>query len=93
MPAARNVLIVGGGIAGMTLSVALKRTGIICEVVEIDPQWTVAGVGIALGGPALRALRMIGVLDQCVSKGFGYSHFDHCDARRQCHRHRTDAAD
>lgn len=80
MPAAQNVLIVGGGIAGMTLSVALKRAGIACEVVEIDPQWTVAGVGIALGGPALRALRAVGVLEQCVGQGFGYSHFDHCDA-------------
>lgn len=80
MSAVQNVLIVGGGIAGMTLSVALKRAGIACEVVEVDPQWTVAGVGIALGGPALRALRVVGVLDPCVAKGFGYSHFDHCDA-------------
>ncbi len=80
MAVVKNLLIVGGGIAGMTLAVALKRSGIQCEVVEINPQWTVAGVGIALGGPALRALRMVGMLDQCVSKGFGYSHFDHCDA-------------
>ena len=70
MPAVRNVLIVGGGIAGMTLSVALKRAGITCEVVEIDPQWTVAGVGIALGGPALRALRVLGVLEPMRSRGF-----------------------
>jgi 2-polyprenyl-6-methoxyphenol hydroxylase-like FAD-dependent oxidoreductase len=80
MPAANNVLIVGGGIAGMTLAVALKRAGVGCEVVEINPQWTVVGVGIALGGPALRALRAVGVLDRCVAKGFGYSHFNHCDA-------------
>jgi len=79
MPAAQNVLIVGGGIAGMTLAVALKRAGIGCEVVEINPEWTVVGVGIALGGPALRALRVVGVLDQCVAKGFGYSRVDHCD--------------
>ena len=74
-----DVLIVGGGIAGMTLAVALQRIGIACEVVEINPQWTVVGVGIALGGAALRALRMVGVIDQCVAKGFGYSHFDRCD--------------
>ena len=80
MAAVGNVLIVGGGIAGMTLAVALRRAGIACEVVEINPQWTVVGVGIALGGPALRALRVLGVLDRCVAKGFGYSHFDHCDA-------------
>src|SRR4029078_30250 len=80
MPAARNVLILGGGIAGMTLAVALKRAGIPCEVVEINPQWTVVGVGIALGGAALRALPMVGVIDQCVAKGFGYSQFIRCDA-------------
>ncbi len=80
MSAASYVLIVGGGIAGMTLAIALKRAAIRCEVVEINPQWTVGGLGIALGGPALRALRMVGVLDQCVAKGFGYSHFDACDA-------------
>jgi 2-polyprenyl-6-methoxyphenol hydroxylase-like FAD-dependent oxidoreductase len=79
MAAVKNLLIVGGGIAGMTLAIALKRAGIACEVVEINPQWTVVGVGIALGGPALRALRMLGLLDPCVAKGFGYSHFDHCD--------------
>src|SRR5262245_23728386 len=80
MPTAQNVLVVGGGIAGMTAAVALRRRGIASEIVEINPQWTVAGLGIALGGPALRALRMVGVIDQCVAKGFGYSHFCACDA-------------
>ena len=64
--------IVGDGIAGMTLAIALKRAGIRSEVVEINPQWTVGGLGIAFGGRALRALRQVGVLDQCVAKGFGY---------------------
>src|SRR5689334_15139932 len=80
MTAVRNVLIVGGGIAGMTLAVGLRRAGIACEVAEINPQWTVVGVGIALGGAALRALRMVGVMEQCVAKGFGYSQFIRCDA-------------
>ena len=56
----------------MTLAIALKRAGIRSEVVEINPQWTVGGLGIAFGGRALRALRQVGVLDQCVAKGFGY---------------------
>ena len=80
MTAVPNVLIVGGGIAGMTLAVGLKRAGIRCEIVEINSQWTVVGVGIALQGPALRALRTIGVLDECVERGFGYSHFKICNA-------------
>jgi 2-polyprenyl-6-methoxyphenol hydroxylase-like FAD-dependent oxidoreductase len=80
MSAVKNVLIVGGGIAGMTLAIALKQAGIACEIVEINPQWTVIGVGISLQGPALRALAMVGVLEPCIAKGFGYSHFKACDA-------------
>jgi 2-polyprenyl-6-methoxyphenol hydroxylase-like FAD-dependent oxidoreductase len=40
----------------------------------------VLGVGISLQGPALRALAMLGVLDPCIAKGFGYSYFKACDA-------------
>ena len=79
----RDVLIVGGGIAGMALAVALKQSGIHSEIVEINPQWSVLGVGIALQGPALRALRMLGLLDQCVELGFGYSCFKACNAEGQ----------
>jgi 2-polyprenyl-6-methoxyphenol hydroxylase-like FAD-dependent oxidoreductase len=63
----------------MSLAIALKVVGVSAEIVEINPGWTVAGLGIALGGPALHALKVIGVLDQCVAKGFGYSHFDAAD--------------
>jgi 2-polyprenyl-6-methoxyphenol hydroxylase-like FAD-dependent oxidoreductase len=75
-----NVLIVGGGMAGMTLAIALRRSGVTSEIVEIDPRWTALGVGIALQGPTLRALRTIGLLDECVASGFGYSYFKACDA-------------
>jgi 2-polyprenyl-6-methoxyphenol hydroxylase-like FAD-dependent oxidoreductase len=81
MPAARNILIVGGGISGMTLAIALRRAGLDCELVEITRDWTVPGVGIALQGAALRALRSVGLLDECVERGFGYSHFIACDAQ------------
>lgn len=83
MSAVNNVLIVGGGIAGMTLAIALRRSGIGCEIVEISPQWAVLGVGISLQGPALRALAMVGVLDPCIEKGFGYSFFKACNADGQ----------
>jgi len=80
MPAAGNVLIVGAGMAGMTLGVALKRAGIACEIVEIRPALTEPGTGISLQGPALRALKSAGVLEPCIARGFGYSHFKTCDA-------------
>jgi 2-polyprenyl-6-methoxyphenol hydroxylase-like FAD-dependent oxidoreductase len=80
MAGPNKILIVGGGIAGIALALALKRAGLHSEIIEINPQWTVAGLGIGLGGPALRALKMIDVLDQCVERGFGYSFFIAADA-------------
>jgi 2-polyprenyl-6-methoxyphenol hydroxylase-like FAD-dependent oxidoreductase len=73
MPAVRNVLIVGGGIAGMTLGTALTRGGIRAEIVEINADWSVLGIGISVQGATLRALNTIGVLDNCVRNGFPYS--------------------
>lgn len=75
-----RVLIVGAGMCGMSLGVALKRAGISSEIVEIRPALTEPGTGISLQGPALRALQSVGVLDQCIARGFGYSQFKACDA-------------
>jgi 2-polyprenyl-6-methoxyphenol hydroxylase-like FAD-dependent oxidoreductase len=80
MAAVGNVLIVGGGIAGMALAIALERSGICAEIVEINQDWSVLGVGISLQGPALRALKKVGTLDACIDRGFGYSHFKACNA-------------
>src|SRR6185503_17802950 len=80
MAAVGNVLIVGAGMAGMTLGVALKRAGIACEIAEIRPHLTEPGTGISLQGPALRAMQSVGVVDGCITRGFGYSHFKTCDA-------------
>jgi 2-polyprenyl-6-methoxyphenol hydroxylase-like FAD-dependent oxidoreductase len=68
-----NVLIVGGGIAGMSLAIRLRQQGIQVEIVERKTDWTVLGVGIILQGPALRALQKVGVLDRCLQEGFGSS--------------------
>lgn len=80
MTAVQNVLIVGAGMAGMALGVALKRGGIACEIAEIRPNLSEPGTGISLQGPALRALQTVGVVDPCIRRGFGYSHFKTCDA-------------
>jgi 2-polyprenyl-6-methoxyphenol hydroxylase-like FAD-dependent oxidoreductase len=74
-----KVLIIGGGLAGMTLATALKRGGIEPVLIEIHPQWRVLGVGISVQGPTLRALKTIGVLDRCIAEGFGYSQVVNCD--------------
>jgi 2-polyprenyl-6-methoxyphenol hydroxylase-like FAD-dependent oxidoreductase len=66
--------------AGLTQGLALKRAGIACEIVEIRPALTEPGTGISLQGPALRALREVGVVDTCISRGFAQTFFKTCDA-------------
>ena len=80
MSAVQNVLIVGAGMAGMTLAIALKRSGINCEVVEIRNALTEPGTGITLQGPALRALRQVDALEGCIASGFPQTRFTLCDA-------------
>ena len=76
----KKVLVVGGGIAGLTLAVALRRHGINVDVVEIQPRWNVLGVGISLTGPTLRALKLIDLIDQCVAVSFGFDRIIFADA-------------
>lgn len=73
MGAVQRVLVVGGGIAGITLALGLKRQGVETEIVELSSEWAIPGLGIALLGPTLRTLKTIGLIDSCVRAGFGYS--------------------
>src|SRR6185436_3295070 len=70
--AARRVLVVGGGIAGGVLSLALRQRGV--EVVLVDQRPELAGVGhgITLQGNALKAFRQVGVYDRLAERGFGF---------------------
>lgn len=69
MPAVGRVVIVGAGVAGPTLALALHRLGIEVELVEGQQVWGPVGVGLTLMGPALRALRTIGLIDRAVTDG------------------------
>jgi 2-polyprenyl-6-methoxyphenol hydroxylase-like FAD-dependent oxidoreductase len=62
-----RVLIVGGGVAGMSCAIQMRKAGIEVDLVEIDPNWRVYGAGITMTGPTLRALQTLGVLDQVVA--------------------------
>ena len=75
-----KVLIVGGGIAGLTLAILLRRMSISVDIVERDKDWKASGVGILLGGSTLRALGTVGVLDDVVAQGFGFDAWHFCDA-------------
>ncbi|MFF5147928.1 FAD-dependent monooxygenase [Streptomyces sp. NPDC013157] len=62
----RKVLVVGGGITGSVLSLALAQRGVEVDLVEIAPAWSGVGHGITIQGNALKALRSVGVLDRIL---------------------------
>jgi 2-polyprenyl-6-methoxyphenol hydroxylase-like FAD-dependent oxidoreductase len=67
-----SVLIVGGGIAGLTSAIALGRRGFGVEVVEKDPAWSVYGVGIIQQANVVRAVAELGIIDDYLEAGFGF---------------------
>jgi 2-polyprenyl-6-methoxyphenol hydroxylase-like FAD-dependent oxidoreductase len=64
-----RVLIVGGGFSGMAAAIECAKRGLEVDLVEIDAGWRSYGAGISIGGPTLRALRTIGVLDAFLAHG------------------------
>jgi 2-polyprenyl-6-methoxyphenol hydroxylase-like FAD-dependent oxidoreductase len=60
-----RVLVVGAGIAGLAAARALAGAGFSVEVVEREPAWEEAGMGVYLPANAARALRGLG-LEQAV---------------------------
>lgn len=57
------VLIVGGGIGGLTLALSLATLGRRSHILEARPVFSEAGAGIQLGPNATRVLSQIGVAD------------------------------
>ncbi|MBX5857250.1 FAD-dependent monooxygenase [Pseudomonas aeruginosa] len=76
-----RVLIVGGGIGGLTAAIALQRQGIVAEVVERNPAWSVYGVGIIQPSNVLRAFRALGMGDACLTQGKGFQGWRFCNAQ------------
>ncbi|RIV85531.1 FAD-binding protein [Aurantiacibacter xanthus] len=67
-----TILIIGGGIGGMTAAIALGREGHTVTVIEKDPEWAVYGVGIIQQGNVLRAMHQLGLLDAYMEASVGF---------------------
>jgi 2-polyprenyl-6-methoxyphenol hydroxylase-like FAD-dependent oxidoreductase len=68
-----SVLVVGGGIAGSVLSLALARRGVDVVLLELREEWTGAGHGITLQGNALKVFHSVGVYDEIAEEGYGFA--------------------
>ena len=54
-----RILIVGAGLAGLSLARALRQAGLAPQVIEREPGRGVAGTGIYLPANGVRALRTL----------------------------------
>ena len=71
-----RLLVIGGGIGGLTSAIALRRAGFAVDVIERDPDWSVYGVGIIQQGNVIRAMKDLGLIDDYVFAGFGFNDVD-----------------
>jgi 2-polyprenyl-6-methoxyphenol hydroxylase-like FAD-dependent oxidoreductase len=64
-----RILIVGGGIAGLTAAIALHRRGFAPELVEKAASWRAIGAGIVIQPNAMRLLRELDVASDLEATG------------------------
>lgn len=79
MARGEHILIVGGGIAGLTLATALHQQGFSPELVERSPEWPAIGAGIMLQANGLRVLRALGLAAAVEQAGAVVRHWAWCD--------------
>lgn len=67
-----NILVIGGGIGGLTAAIALRGAGHRVTVIERDPDWSVYGVGIIQQANVVRAMAQLGLLDDYLAAGVAF---------------------
>lgn len=72
MASVGNVLIVGGGISGLCLAIALRDRGIAAEIAEIKTEWTVYGVGIIQQSNVVRAMADLGIVQKYLDAAYPF---------------------
>jgi salicylate hydroxylase len=69
MSLSETILIVGGGIAGMTASAALAQQGFKVTLLESAPQFGEIGAGLTLTPNAMKGLDFIGICEEAAAVG------------------------
>ena len=88
MAAVGNVLVVGGGPAGLSAAAVLGKRGIDVDLVEINEELRPLGSGLTMMGPSLRALRAVDprALEECVRQGAGHDALGFGDGHGDVHQ-------
>lgn len=72
MTVVNKVLVVGGGIGGLSTAIALKRANIDVEVVELHGKRDVYHVGIIVQANFIRAMDALGIAEKALAIGYPY---------------------
>jgi 2-polyprenyl-6-methoxyphenol hydroxylase-like FAD-dependent oxidoreductase len=65
----KSIAIIGAGIGGLTLAIALHRKGIHAIVYENASEMKFLGAGLALAGNAIQSFKAIGLQDEVLAAG------------------------
>ncbi|OFD80191.1 MULTISPECIES: FAD-dependent monooxygenase [Bacillus cereus group] len=71
-----NVMIIGGGIAGLCAAISLQKIGLDVKVYDKNTEPTVAGAGIIIAPNAMQALEPYGISEQIKKLGNGSDGFN-----------------
>ena len=74
-----STLIVGGGIAGLTLAAALHAKGFEVDLIERNSTWQALGAGMAIQPNAMRALQALELDGAVADRGMALHHWSFCD--------------
>ena len=77
----QRVLIVGGGIAGLSVMRFLNKLDFEVKLIEKAPQLRASGAGIMLGINAMKLLDKLGLAEQVIQQGQALSAFSMVDAK------------
>jgi salicylate hydroxylase len=81
MPRNTSVVIIGAGVGGLTLALALRRRGIKAEILEQSAGLREAGAAVALAANATRLLRDVGLGDRLARVSTEPARLVHRDGR------------
>jgi 2-polyprenyl-6-methoxyphenol hydroxylase-like FAD-dependent oxidoreductase len=76
----QRILIIGGGIGGLSSAIALRQRGFEVDVIEKEADWAFTGVGILQQSNVVRVMAQLGLLDDYVATGFGFDAVEFFDA-------------
>jgi 2-polyprenyl-6-methoxyphenol hydroxylase-like FAD-dependent oxidoreductase len=68
----RRILVVGGGVGGLTAAATFARRGVEVVLIERRPAFDIPGVGLGQPANALRVYDSLGALDEILATGFSY---------------------